>query len=425
MSKRSQTQDKKTEHHSHNVSDRWAWLRSILIAVFIALCIRWPVAEPFKIPSGSMEPTLHGDPGFLRGDRIFVNKHAYGIRYPFNGFRFPYTSKPLWYADSMLWEGDDPERWDIAVFKSVEPGAVHDTLVKRIVALPGEKVHINQGKIEINGAPVEFPDDMPEDMYYTFEPMSNGYGLSTEDERSVVPEGHFFMLGDNSSSSRDGRWFGFVPKNHILGEVTSIWWPVPRWDDFTGYTSSWWWIGFWGMVGAYILMRLTMGRFWKADSNLPGALVRKGEHVFIRYALGVPVPFTQKRITSGRDLNRGETVLFRTRFEDGGDWQGVLGVVVGLSGERVMLDSDGILVDNVRRSELGVGWNLKKDNPNDKFGRSKGKEFSLVPDGHVFVVNPESTPTEDSRCLGWIPLENVLGSVSMVWWPPHKARTLN
>jgi signal peptidase I len=423
MSKFRQTQEKEPEHSSHKMSDRWAWLRSILIAIFIALCIRWPVAEPFKIPSGSMEPTLHGDPGFLRGDRIFVNKHAYGIRYPFNGFRFPFTSKPLWYADSMLWEGADPERWDIAVFKSVEPGAAHDTLVKRIVALPGEKVQIRDGKIQINGEVVEMLEEMP-DVYYTYAWDSNGYGLSAEEKFSIVPDGHFFMLGDASGNSRDGRWFGFVPKNHILGEVTSIWWPVPRWDDFTGYTSSWWWIGFWALVLAYVVMRLGFGRIWKADSNLPGQTIRKGEHIFLRYALGIPIPFFQKRFTSGRDLKCGETVLFRTRFEEDGEWQGVLGVVVGLPGERVALENDSVLINNVRQSDLTVGWDLSKDNPNDKYGRSKGKEFSLVPSGHVFIVNPESSPTEDSRCLGWIPLENVLGTASLVWWPPHKARNL-
>jgi len=425
MSKSSQNSENTKEHSGHSVNDRWAWLRSILVAIFIALCIRWPVAEPFKIPSGSMEPTLHGDERFLKGDRIFVNKHAYGIRYPFNGFRFPFTPNPLWYADSMLWEGDDPERWDIAVFKSVEEGVAHDTLVKRIVALPGERVQIRQGKIEINGEPVEFPDYMPEEMYYTFEPRSNMYGIAPDEELSVVPEGHFFMLGDNSLHSRDGRWFGFVPKDHILGEVTSIWWPMSRWDDFTGYTSSIWWKGFWGLVATYILMRLTMGRFWKADSNLPTGIIKRGEHVFVRYALGIPVPFLQKRITSGRPLNRGETVLFRTRFDDGGEWQGVLGIVIGLPGERVVIENNDVLVENVRQTEMTKGWDLAKNNPNDKFGRSKGKEFSLVPDGHVFIVNPESSPEEDSRCLGWIPLENVIGNASLVWWPPHKARRLN
>jgi signal peptidase I len=424
VSDASRKRNKKSERSAHKVTDRWAWLRSVLIAVAFALCIRWSVAEPFKIPSGSMEPTLHGDPAFLMGDRIFVNKHAYGIRYPFNGIQFPGTSKPFWYADSPLLDGDDPERWDIVVFRSVEPKPLHNTLVKRIVALPGERVLIQDGKIEIDGVPLDLPEGMTE-VYYTRPLSSNGFGLVTGNKFSIVPEGHYFMLGDNSQYSQDGRWFGFVPKHHIMGEVTSIWWPVPRWDDFSGYTSSWWWIGFWGLVGAYVVMRLGIGRFWKADSNLPDALIRKGEHVFIRYSLGIPIPFFQKRITSGRDLRRGETVLFRTRFEDRGEWRGVLGVVVGLPGERVMLDNEGVLVDNVRQSELTVGWDMKKDNPNDKFGRSKGKEYSLIPDGRVFIVNPESGPTEDSRCLGWIPLENVLGSVSMVWWPPHRARTLN
>ena len=106
------------------------WVKSILIAIVLALFIRWPVIEPFKIPSGSMEPT------FYDGDRIFVNKFVYGIRFPFNGFRIPYTTKTTWYADDRIFRGADPQRWDVVVFKSVEHDVQHDILVKRIVGLP-------------------------------------------------------------------------------------------------------------------------------------------------------------------------------------------------------------------------------------------------------------------------------------------------
>ena len=124
------------------------WTKSIGIAIFLAMLIRWPVAEPFKIPSGSMEPT------FFNGDRIFVNKHSYGIRFPFNGFRIPFTRTTIWYSDKWLFKGSEPERWDIVVFKSAEHRVEHDTLVKRIVALPGETVQISGGRLFINGEPI-------------------------------------------------------------------------------------------------------------------------------------------------------------------------------------------------------------------------------------------------------------------------------
>ena len=98
------------------------WLRSAAIALFVALAIRWALVEPYRIPSGSMETTLHGDPGFGKGDRVFVNKWFYGIRFPF--------------MNKRMWTGSPPERWDLVVFMSVEEDAFHKTLVKRIVGMP-------------------------------------------------------------------------------------------------------------------------------------------------------------------------------------------------------------------------------------------------------------------------------------------------
>ena len=398
------------------------WLKSIAIAIFIALCIRWSVAEPFKIPSGSMEPTLHGDPRLFHGDRIAVNKHAYGVRFPFNGFRFPFTQKTIWYSDKFLWEGPDPERWDIVVFKSNEGNDVlHDTLVKRVVGLPGERIRIQGGKIFINEEMQELPEGMP-DVEYTFESYSNGYGLLPDDEHSLIPEGHFLMMGDNSAHSRDGRWFGWMPKHHMLGEVTSIWFPVTRWDDFTGYTKSFWWIGFWTLVGIYTVARFTVGRLWHVDSGSIGGAVVNGEHVLIRFALGMPLPFTSKRVTKGRALKRGELVLFKTKPEAKGEWKGLVGVVAGLPGERVFLDDGALKVnDEPVGGDLG-SLCFSKDGKDDLYGRSKGKEYSSVPDGHVYLLNEEGGAGLDSRSLGWIPLEQVLGTATHVWWPIQRAR---
>lgn len=107
------------------------WGKTILIAGSLALVIRWSVAEPFRIPSGSMEPTLHGHPHFLLGDRVFVNKWRYGLRYPF--------------MKKRIYQGEAPKRWDVVVFKTVEADATKTTLVKRIAGLPGERVHIQGG----------------------------------------------------------------------------------------------------------------------------------------------------------------------------------------------------------------------------------------------------------------------------------------
>ncbi|MGI6460164.1 MAG: signal peptidase I [Candidatus Hydrogenedentales bacterium] len=103
-----------------------AWLKVIVVV----LLIRWLWFEPFSIPSGSMEPTLHGDAKFLKGDRVAVNKLAYGPRVPFCNIR--------------LLDMGDPARWDIVVFITPEEGAAHKVLIKRVAGLPGERVTISR-----------------------------------------------------------------------------------------------------------------------------------------------------------------------------------------------------------------------------------------------------------------------------------------
>ena len=124
----------------------------IILAV---LLIRWLVFESYQIPTGSMEPTLHGDPRFLRGDRVGVNKLIYGPRLPFMNKRLVHLG--------------EPQRWDIVVFNTVDPKAEHPTLVKRIVGLPGERIHIADGKICVNGTPVEPPESLRGVPHYTSE----------------------------------------------------------------------------------------------------------------------------------------------------------------------------------------------------------------------------------------------------------------
>lgn len=201
------------------------WVRAAAMVLVILLPVQWALTQPFKIPSGSMEPTLHGTGNFLKDDRVLVNKWVYGLRVPF--------------AKARLWEGKDPQRWDIVVFKAVEDEAAHGTLIKRVAALPGERVLIRGGKLFINGEPVPFPDGMPEDMYYTAH-SGMRFGVHATPESMEVPEGCYLMLGDNSDNSRDGRYFGWVPKDNILGRVSCVWWPVWNWRDFTGFSRTWW-----------------------------------------------------------------------------------------------------------------------------------------------------------------------------------------
>ena len=247
------------------------WVKIILLI----LVIRWAVFEPYKIPSGSMEPTLVGDPRIGRGDRVFINKFHYGLRVPF--------------MDVRPFQWNEPERWEIVVYHAAHENAEHRTLIKRIVGLPGERVQVRGGGIYIDGERLEMPPEM-EGIEYTDRlritdpaqvdilmrlspaerqarlrqlevnnPMR--YGILPDDEYSIVPEGHYFLLGDNSPNSVDGRVNGWVPEEHLVGRAFCIWWPIGRWTDFTGWSSTWW-----GMLLLY---------------GTPSAIVAYGVYAFV------------------------------------------------------------------------------------------------------------------------------------------------
>ena len=176
------------------------WAESIIIAVILALFIRTFVVQAFKIPSGSMIPT------FQVGDRIFVNKFIYGARVPFFNMNLPAVRQP--------------KRGDIIVF--ISPDTPQKDFVKRLIAVGGEKVQIKDRRIFINGKAVDEPSSIRSVDYYN----DGDYGR--EDRVIDVPKGSYFVLGDNSKSSRDSRFWGFVPKKNLLGKVIFIYWPLYR-----------------------------------------------------------------------------------------------------------------------------------------------------------------------------------------------------
>jgi signal peptidase I len=176
------------------------WVESIIIAVILALVIRTFVVQAFKIPSGSMIPT------FQVGDRIFVNKFIYGARVPFLNMNLPSLRQP--------------KRGDIVVF--IAPDAPQKDFVKRLIAVGGEKVEIRDGMILVNGKRIENPPSIRSVYYY------NSGNYSREGQIIDVPKDSYFVLGDNSASSRDSRFWGFVPKKNLLGKVILIYWPLHR-----------------------------------------------------------------------------------------------------------------------------------------------------------------------------------------------------
>ncbi|MBM4334787.1 MAG: signal peptidase I [Deltaproteobacteria bacterium] len=206
---------------------RFETLRAILWAALIALAIRSFVVEPFKIPSGSMIPTL------LVGDYVLVNKFSYGVRLPITG--------------TLLFGERPPSRGDVVVFRW--PDDPSQDYIKRVIGLPGDRIQIIDRRLWLNGQLVDridegayaMPSDgssspgsaaryrerNPEGLEYTVL-QAPGQIAGPADRRGpwLVPEGHYFMMGDNRDNSRDSRLWDhpFVSPEQIKGRAFLIHW---------------------------------------------------------------------------------------------------------------------------------------------------------------------------------------------------------
>ena len=176
------------------------YAESIIVAVLLALVVRAFFVQAFKIPTGSMHPT------FVEGDRVLVNKVVYGIRFPFVRRHLPAIHPP--------------RRGEIVVFHS--PTDKHKDFIKRLVAVGGDEVEIRDLRLWVNGRPLTDPPFFRQQVYYN----RGNYGEQGKPVR--IPPGHYFFLGDNSNSSQDSRYWGFLPENQVIGQAFLIYWPLKR-----------------------------------------------------------------------------------------------------------------------------------------------------------------------------------------------------
>ncbi len=177
------------------------YAEAIIIAILIALFIRTFVVQAFKIPSGSMKPTLQ------IGDHLLVNKFTYGIKIPF--------------IRKTLVSINDPEREDIVVF--IYPVDRTKDFIKRVVGVAGDTIEIRDKKIYLNGSPCNDGHGIYTDGTIfpgSIQPRDN-FGPVT------VPAGHIFVMGDNRDQSYDSRFWGFVNLKNVLGKAFIIYW---SWD---------------------------------------------------------------------------------------------------------------------------------------------------------------------------------------------------
>lgn len=212
------------------------WVKPIAIVVIVACSFRSAIADWNDVPTGSMKPTI------LEGDRIFVNKLAYDLRIPFTDWRL------------VNW--GDPQRGDIVVFFSPDSGI---RMVKRIIGIPGDKIAMRNNRLFVNGKQAAYatPDaaivgqiDAEQRPHHRFAlervgdkeypiMLTPGHGARRSFGPLTLQDGQYFAMGDNRDNSRDSRWFGFIPRDQIVGRVSRVALSLdpkhhglPRWDRF-------------------------------------------------------------------------------------------------------------------------------------------------------------------------------------------------
>lgn len=193
------------------------YARSFFPVLLVVLVLRSFIAEPFRIPSGSMIPTLHV------GDFILVNKFAYGLRLPV--------------THTKVLPISEPTRGDVAVFRYPRDSRLD--YIKRVVGLPGDRITFKGKRLLVNGNMPDYKEIGP----YTdagahsdgshIELIENLFGVEhailinpdrgNVEGEVVVPDGHYFVVGDNRDNSNDSRYWGFVPEEHLVGRAMLIW----------------------------------------------------------------------------------------------------------------------------------------------------------------------------------------------------------
>ncbi|MDY4841821.1 MAG: signal peptidase I [Alphaproteobacteria bacterium] len=213
-------------------------IKTIIYAILIAIVIRTFLFEPFKIPSGSMYPTLHV------GDYLFVSKYTYG----YSKHSFPF-SLPLF--NGRIW-ADTPQRGDVVVFKFPQDNKTD--FIKRIIGLPGDKIKMQDGILYINGKNVDrqqiedfvirdkfgngerytqYVETLPNGVKHNILEISDRQELVDNMVEVTVPENSYFVMGDNRDRSDDSRLsVGFVPFENLVGKA--------RWLFFSHNTDDAW-----------------------------------------------------------------------------------------------------------------------------------------------------------------------------------------
>jgi signal peptidase I len=224
----------------------WETIKVVIQALLIAVVVRTVLFQPFNIPSGSLVPTL------LVGDYLFTSKYSYG----YSRYSIPF-GPPLF--SGRLW-GSEPKRGDIAVFKLPKDNSTD--YIKRVIGLPGDKIQVVEGVLQINGKAVQreriadyetsdafgrtiavpqYQETLPNGVSHRIIERDGDRGYWDNTYVYTVPAGHFFMMGDNrdnSTDSRDESSVGFVPFENLVGRAEIIFFSI---DENASAWKIWEW----------------------------------------------------------------------------------------------------------------------------------------------------------------------------------------
>lgn len=204
------------------------WIISVLWALAIALVIRTFIIQPYRIPSGSMIPTLK------IGDQLFASKCSYSLTIPFTDKQVKWWNRPKRGEIFVFRNPEDPDRgvfirmispivWATTISKvDLDP---HKDFIKRVIGTPGDEIMIKNRDVYINGKKLNEPYKVH---CIPYQPTS-GYSIMDNWKEPIkVPANHYFAMGDNRDMSSDSRVWGFVPENLIRGKALFIHWPPWR-----------------------------------------------------------------------------------------------------------------------------------------------------------------------------------------------------
>lgn len=216
--------------------------KGLIVMIFFVLLFRSVFFEPFKIPSGSMVPTL------MIGDFILVNKLAYGLKVPFSEWLVDIALDAPIYLQKFI----QPKRGDVVVFVFPKDDSMY--FIKRLIGLPGDQIEVIDKKVFVNGTKIEdkeingdtimadmddkfkdekflFYEAKVEDKTYVYQVAEES--IQAEPMKFTVPAGEYFVMGDNRDHSYDSRFWGTVPEKYIKGKAILIWWSmIFPWNDY-------------------------------------------------------------------------------------------------------------------------------------------------------------------------------------------------